>query len=69
MLNDSIEVHTKIIKIGNKSVQMLQNIIDAKTGDIKTKTTQVMVGFSKNKGISIPVPDFFKERISQFEEE
>ncbi len=69
MLNDNIEVHTKILKIGNKSVQMLQNIVDAKTGDIKTKTTQVMVGFSKNKGISIPVPDFFKERITQFEEE
>ncbi len=69
MLNDSIEVHTKIIKIGNKSVQMLQNIVDAKTGEVKTKTKQVMVGFSKNKGISIPVPEFFKERITQFEEE
>ncbi len=69
LLDDEIEVHTKISKIGNKSVQMLQNIVDAKTGDIKTKTTQVMVGFSKNKGISIPVPDFFKEQITKFEEE
>ncbi len=68
-LNDKIEVHTKIVKIGNKSVQMLQNITDAETGEIKTKTKQVMVGFSKNKGISIPVPEFFKERITQFEEE
>lgn len=69
VLTDNIEVHTKISKIGNKSVQMHQNIVDAKTGDIKTKTTQVMVGFSNNKGMSIPVPDYFKECITKFEGE
>jgi acyl-CoA thioester hydrolase len=69
MLNDKIEVHTKIYKIGNKSVSLHQNIVDSKTGEIKTKTSQVMVAFSAKLGESIKVPETLKIRIREFEGE
>ncbi|MRT92180.1 thioesterase family protein [Ancylomarina sp. 16SWW S1-10-2] len=67
LLNDQVEVHTSIYKIGNKSISLKQNIVDANTGDIKTKTTQVMVAFSQKSGKSIEVPEILKIRIREFE--
>ena len=68
LLKDKIEIHTCIHKIGNKSVGMTQNIVDTNTGDIKTKTTQVMVAFSQKLNKSIEVPETLKMRIREFEE-
>ena len=68
LLKDKIEVHTSIHKIGNKSVGMIQNIVDAITGDIKTQTTQVMVAYSQKLGESITVPETLKIRIREFED-
>jgi len=67
MLNDKIEVHTKIYKIGTKSVSLHQNIVDSKTGETKTKTSQVMVAFSSRIGESVKVPEALKIRICEFE--
>lgn len=69
MLNDKIEVHTKIYKIGTKSILLHQNIVDSKTGETKTKTSQVMVAFSSSIGESIKVPETLKIRIREFEGE
>ncbi len=68
LLKDKIEVHTCIHKIGNKSVGMTQNIVDAVTGEIKTQTSQVMVAYSQKLGESISVPETLKIRIREFEE-
>lgn len=68
-LHDKIEVHTRIHRIGNKSVGLYQNIVDAVTGEIKTKTSQVMVGYSQKLGESISVPETLKIRIREFEKE
>ena len=69
MLNDKIEVHTKIYKIGNKSVSLHQNIVDSVSGELKTRTSQVMVAFSAKLGESIMVPETLKIRIREFEGE
>ena len=68
LLKDQIEVHTCILKIGNKSVGLSQNIVDSITGEIKTKTTQVMVAFSQKLDESIEVPETLKIRIREFED-
>lgn len=68
LLKDKIEVHTCIHKIGNKSVSMTQNIVDIATGEIKTRTNQVMVAYSQKFGESIKVPETLKIRIREFEE-
>ena len=62
-------MHTKIYKIGNKSVSLHQNIVDSSSGEIKTKTSQVMVAFSGKLGESILVPETLKIRIREFEGE
>ncbi len=67
LLKDNVEVHTHIHKIGTKSVGMTQNIVDSVTGEIKTKTTQVMVSFSQKLAESIEVPETLKIRIREFE--
>ncbi len=69
LLDDKIEVHTKIYKIGNKSVSLHQNIVNSVSGEIKTKTSQVMVAFSSKLGESILVPENLKNRIREFEGE
>ena len=68
LLRDKIEVCTQIHKIGNKSVSMTQNIVDSNTGELKTKTTQVMVAYSQELGKSIEVPETLKIRIREFED-
>ncbi|GAB7088735.1 thioesterase family protein [Marinifilum fragile] len=68
-LHDKIEVHTRIHKLGNKSVRLYQNIVDSVTGEIKTKTSQVMVGYSQKLGESISVPETLKIRIREYENE
>ena len=68
-LEDEVEVHTRINRIGNKSVSLEQNIVDVKTGAIKTKTSQVMVAYSQKLGESIAVPEILKMRIRDFEGE
>lgn len=68
LLDDQVEVHTSIHKIGTKSVSLTQNIVDSISGEIKTKTNQVMVAFSQKLGESIEVPETLKIRIREFEE-
>jgi acyl-CoA thioester hydrolase len=68
-LEDKIEVHTKIFRMGTKSVGVYQDIVDLKTGEIKTKTSQVMVAYSRKLGASIEVPETLKIRIREFEDE
>jgi acyl-CoA thioester hydrolase len=68
-LSDQIEVQTKIHRIGTKSVGICQDIVDLKSGEIKTKTSQVMVAYSQKLGESIKVPETLKIRIREFEGE
>ncbi|MFA8434062.1 MAG: acyl-CoA thioesterase [Marinifilaceae bacterium] len=69
LLKDKVEVRTKITRIGTKSVGLRQQIVDRITGQVKTESTQVMVGFSPKRGESIVVPDVLKIRIQEFEGE
>lgn len=68
-LNDKVEVHTRIYKIGNKSIALYQNIVDTMSGEIKTKTSQVMVAYDPKNGKSVPLTEILKTRIEEFEGE
>lgn len=57
VLSDSIAVQTEITKIGNKSMTLFQQVIDAKTGDVKCKCTTIMVGFDFKKKETIKISD------------
>lgn len=66
-LMDTISVETKISRIGNKSLNISQNIINKLTGKILTQTNQVMVCYSPKNKESINIPEILRIRIEEFE--
>ena len=64
---DDIKVGVKITKIGAKSITVEQCVMDAKTGRLMASGTIVMVTFDYEGLKTIPVPDEWKRKISEFE--
>lgn len=68
-LNDEIVVKTKVIRTGIKSLDMIQQIEEVRTGAIKTLCRTVMVGFDVPSNKSKPISEEWKKRIGNFEGE
>lgn len=66
-INEKIEVCSKVTNIGNKSMHMLQCIREKVTGEIKTVSHSVMVGFNRKEDASMAIKDFWREKILAFE--
>ena len=66
---DSIEVRTKVTKLGNKSLEMQQEIFNLTTEEVAASSSSVMVGFNGTTEEAIPVPARWRERISSFEKD
>jgi acyl-CoA thioester hydrolase len=47
LLHDQVEVRTKVHEIGNKSLKMLQHVVDSKTGHVKATCLSILVCFRK----------------------
>ena len=65
--NDNIKVGVKTIKLGTKSVTVEQCVMNTGTGMVMASGTVVMVTFDYKDLKSIPVPDEWKKKISEFE--
>lgn len=69
LLHDHIEVRTKVHEIGNKSLKMLQHVVDTNTGQIKTTCMSVMVCFRKDGSHQTEViPEVWRQKFNQIEE-
>ncbi len=66
-LYDDIEVRTKVTRLGNKSLDLLQEIFDKTSGEPVAECKSVMVGFKGETEESIPVPDRWRKKIMDFE--
>lgn len=64
---EAIVVDTKITKVGNKSVTMLQQIRNVKTDEIKCRCKSIIVAYDAVLQTSMNIPDVWKEAISEFE--
>jgi len=64
---DDISVETKVIEIGNKSIKMMQRIIDNNTKKIKSTCLSVMSGYDKQNNTSKEISKEIKEKINAFE--
>ncbi len=62
-INDKLLVKTKTIKIGNKSMNLIQQITDT-NGVIKAVSHSVMVGFDHNTQSSIAITNEWREKIN-----
>ena len=66
-LNEEIIVFSKIIRIGNKSLDIYQEIKSKRSSMVKATAVSTMVGFSKTENVSIRIPESWREKISRFE--
>ncbi|MBI5351918.1 MAG: acyl-CoA thioesterase [Chloroflexi bacterium] len=62
-----IKVGVKTTKIGNKSMTVEQSVMDSMTGEVMASGTVVLVTFDYEGLKTIPVPEDWKEKISEFE--
>ncbi len=66
-MDEQIEVQSKITKIGNKSIQMLQHIINSNTKEIKASVKSAISGFNYLKQQSIIIPDKWKDKLANYD--
>ncbi|MDY0200639.1 MAG: thioesterase family protein [Bacteroidales bacterium] len=66
---DEVEVRTKVVKLGNKSLEMFHQIYNKTANVVAVEGKSVMAGYSNKIGASIPIPARWRERIIAFEKE
>ncbi|MDR0688260.1 MAG: acyl-CoA thioesterase [Prevotellaceae bacterium] len=66
-LKDAIAVRTGVVGVGERSIKMRQEIVNAKTGAVHASSYSVLSGFSKAAQKSIPIKPEWKSRIEEFE--
>jgi len=64
---ESIVVDTKILKIGTKSLTMLQQIRNVKTGEVKCRCKSIIVAYDAKLQTSMDIPDIWRDGISNYE--
>ena len=65
--NDHIAGRTRIVKIGNKSFHLEQDVIDSDTQEVKSRCLSVMVLYDLEHQQTIPLPDEWRKAISDYE--
>ena len=65
--NDHIAGRTRIVKIGNKSFHLEQDVIDSDTQEVKSRCLSVMVLYDLERQQTIPLPDEWRKAISDYE--
>jgi acyl-CoA thioester hydrolase len=63
----NVKVGVYISKLGNKSMTLEQNILDAETGKELAKGEVVMVTYDYKQEKTISIPQKWREKITQFE--
>ena len=62
-----VKVGVRISKIGNKSMTVEQNIINAESGKVLAAGQVILVAFDYHSNKTLPVPDVMREKISKYE--
>lgn len=65
--NSHIAGRTRVVKIGNKSFHLEQDVIDIDTNEIKSKCLSVMVLYDLQQQQTIPFPDEWRRDIIAYE--
>ena len=58
---------SRVVKIGNKSFHLEQDIIDTDTQEIKSRCFSIMVLYDLDKQQTIPLPDEWRHAISSYD--
>lgn len=65
--DDHIAGRTRIVKIGNKSFHLEQDVIDTNTQEVKNRCLSVMVLYDLERQQTIPLPDEWRRAIIDYE--
>ena len=66
---EKIEILTKTIKIGNKSIHTYQHIINSKTKEIKSILKAAIVGYNYIEQKSIKISELWKKSLIEFDKD
>ncbi len=69
LFDEEIVVLSKVYKLGNKSLQMKQEIISVATNEVKAKNDAILVAFRTQENEAIPLSDDWKNKIAFFEKD
>ena len=65
--NSHIAGRTRVVKIGNKSFHLEQDVIDVDTQEVKSRCLSVMVLYDLERQQTIPLPDEGRQAIRDYE--
>lgn len=68
-LNDDLAVQTRIDRIGNKSFTLYQQLIDRRTGIVKSTCKVVMVGYDFETRTTQQITDEWREAVTRYEQQ
>jgi acyl-CoA thioester hydrolase len=63
-----VKVGVRISKLGNKSMTVEQNIVNAETNEVLASGKVILVAFDYHTNKTLPIPKKMREAISKFEE-
>ncbi len=66
-VNEQVLLQNKIVEIGHKSMKMAQQIIDMKSGQVKTQIVTILAGYNHLELHGIAIPERWKTQIEKFE--
>ena len=64
---EHISARTRVVRIGNKSFQLEQDIINTDTREVKCRCLSVMVLYDLVRHQSMPFPDKWRRAICQYD--
>lgn len=65
--SERIEVLTQVTRLGNKSVHLMQQLVNADTGEVKCQCQSVMCNFDVATGVPATITDEWRHDIAAFE--
>lgn len=66
-MDEQIAVRSRVSIIGDKSITMVQELFALLTGEVKSKNTAIMAGFSTIENQTLALPETWKEKIFSYE--
>ena len=66
-LGQSIQVLTRVYELGNKSLKMVQWLIEEDSEEPLSVCESVMAGFRRSEGISFVLPEEWREAVKKYE--
>ena len=66
-MDENIVIHTRTVKIGNKSIHTLQRIININSGQEKAIVRTVLSGFDYVQQQPIVIPQKWKDKLNAFD--